>query len=117
MEDAMRGSLLVALFGAGLSLAVLAATSWSEPADGQPRTAAVAGQESGIITHLAGADGQPLLLTVVDAKEHWLGVYQIDRQSGAITLKSTRSFTWDRQLKEFNSDKPSPQDIRSGLPR
>jgi hypothetical protein len=44
-------------------------------------------------------------------------VYQIDRQTGEITLKSARNITWDRQLPEYNSGKPSPHDIRGGLSR
>jgi hypothetical protein len=54
---------------------------------------------------------------VIDPREQWIGVYHVDRASGEITLKSARKYTWDLQLIDFNSGKPLPQDIRSGLPR
>jgi hypothetical protein len=74
--------------------------------------------ESGaLISHFGGGDGQPLALTVVDPREQWIGVYHVDRMSGQITLKSARKYTWDSQLLDFNSGKPLPQEIRSGLPR
>jgi hypothetical protein len=114
----MRRMLTGALVGAGLVLASLVGTGFSNPGYG-PLTAApgAVGAEGGLVTHLVSADGQPLTLTVVDSRERWIGVYQIDRVSGEISLKSARKITWDTQLVDFNSGKPLPQEIRSGLQR
>jgi hypothetical protein len=114
----MRGLLFGALVGAVLVIANLATESSSEPAFGaQGPSAAVAAQDGAITTHLSGADGQPLTLTVIDPREHWIGVYHIDRSTGEISLKSARNITWDAKLIDFNSGKPLPQDIRSGQQR
>jgi hypothetical protein len=42
-------------------------------------------------------------------------VYQIEPQTGMITLKSVRRIAWDLQLTDFNTSNPLPQDIRNGL--
>jgi hypothetical protein len=74
-------------------------------------------ESSALISHFSGGDGQPMTLTVIDPREQWIGVYHVDRASGQISLKSARKYTWDTQLLDFNSGKPLPQEIRSGLPR
>jgi hypothetical protein len=67
--------------------------------------------------HVAAAEGQPQLVTVIDPRQRVLAVYHVDRASGQITPKSVRNITWDLQMTEYNSGDPLPQDIRSGLPR
>lgn len=114
----MRRLIVGTIVGAGLVIATFAGTGWSDPGYGPlPATTPAAVHDSGLITHVSGSDGQPLTLTVIDPREQWIGVYHVDRATGAIALMSTRKITWDIQLIEFNSGKPSPQDIRSGLPR
>jgi hypothetical protein len=118
----MRHCLVSALIGAGLVIAILAGRGESQGPLGQATGAAITrsyapAQGGELISHFGGADGQPLALTVIDPREQWIGVYHVDRASGEITLKSARKYTWDLQLIDFNSGKPLPQDIRSGLPR
>jgi hypothetical protein len=105
-----------ALLSAGVLIAILTGTGRSDPAYGpQQAVAATPALDGGLITHLSGADGQVQTLTVLDPHSRWIGVYHI-AGSGEITLKSARNFSWDLQLIEFNSGKPLPQEIRSGLP-
>ncbi len=52
-------------------------------------------------------------LAVIDPVARRVAVYQVDRSSGAITLRSVRNVTWDLQLDEFNGTKPTPREIRS----
>jgi hypothetical protein len=56
-------------------------------------------------------------VTVIDPIQRVMGIYQVDRSTGEIALRSVRNLTWDLQMIEFNSGKPMPQDIRSGLAR
>jgi hypothetical protein len=105
------------LFGAGLVIVAMSGTGWSDPGFvPSASTPPAPAQASGLITHMSAADGQPMTLTVIDPREHWIGVYHIDRATGAIELKGTRNITWDLKV-EFNSGKPTPQEIRSSLQR
>jgi hypothetical protein len=71
-----------------------------------------------LITHVtAAADAQPITVTVIDPRQRVMSIYHVDRATGEIALRSVRNLTWDLQLIEFNSGKPLPQDIRSGLGR
>jgi hypothetical protein len=119
-EETMRRMIVGGLFGVGLVIAALVGTGWGDPGFGPgPATTAPprAADSNGLITHLTTTDGQPLTLTVIDAREQWIGVYHVDRGTGVITLKSARKITWDTQLFEFNGVKPTPQEIRSSLNR
>ncbi len=117
----MRRIVVGAVSAAGLVIAVLAGTGWTDPGyniPGPVATGVVLEQEGrGLITHLSGVDGQPLVLTVIDPRAQWIGVYHIDRSSGSLTLKSARKISWDLDLVDYNTGKPLPQEIRSGLPR
>jgi hypothetical protein len=55
------------------------------------------------------------ILTVVDPRQRTVAVYHIDLGSGKITLRSARNIHWDLQMTEFNSDNPSPREIRLQL--
>jgi hypothetical protein len=52
---------------------------------------------------------------IYDSQRQTLAVYQIEPQTGMITLKSVRRIAWDLQLTDFNTSNPLPQDIRNGL--
>jgi hypothetical protein len=110
-----------AFVGAGLLFAVLAGPSASQVQSGVALPAALhppaqSGRGSDVITHFADANGQQVL-TVVDPRQQWIGVYHIDGKSGELTLKSARRYTWDLQLTYYNNGKPLPEDVRNGLPR
>jgi hypothetical protein len=111
----MRRSLFGALLGASLVIAIAAGRS----AVGGPEAAfaadAPARGSSELMTHVSASDGQPLTVTIIDPRQRVMAVYHVDRGSGEITPKSIRNITWDLQMTEYNSGKPTPQDIRNGL--
>jgi hypothetical protein len=110
----MRRSFVGVLLGASLVIAVLAGRSSSEP----PYTPPIdvpAHASSELFTNVTATEGQPVIVTVVDPRQRVIAIYQVDRNSGEITPKSIRNITWDLQMTEYNSGKPTPQEIRSGL--
>lgn len=114
----MRRSLF-ALLGVVLVFAAAAGRGAGDPTiDQRLGASAYPVEAGGLVSHLtATTDGQPLILTVVDPRQRWIGVYHVERTSGEVTLKSARNITYDEQLIEYNSGKPLPTEIRSGLPR
>jgi hypothetical protein len=116
-EVSMRQSLLSALVGAVLVIAVAAGSGFTEPAFGPLISTSPAAQSGELITHVTAVDGQPLVVTVIDPRQRVMGVYQVEHSTGKITPMSIRNFSWDLQMIEFNSGNPLPQDIRSGLQR
>jgi hypothetical protein len=115
----MRRSLLGALLGAGLVIAVTAGRGSTKSAFGGPGELASLAplQDTGLFTQVTAENGQPLTVTVIDPRQRAMAIYHVDRATGEITLRSQRNLTWDLQMIEFNSGKPLPQDIRSGLQR
>lgn len=111
----MRIMFVGAMLGASLVIGALAGRSSSEPAYGPPIDLPTRNGCSDLITHVTAADSGPVALTVIDTRQRVVAVYHQDRISGELVLKSVRNITWDLQLIEFNSGKPLPQDIRSGL--
>jgi hypothetical protein len=110
----MRHSFVGALLVAGLVVAATAGRTSSQPV---PTSIPTESQSGDLITHVTAGDGQPQVVTVIEPRKRVMAVYQVDRGTGQITLKSVRNFTWDLQMIEFNSGEPLPQDIRSGLQR
>jgi hypothetical protein len=101
-------------FIAGLVLAGLQ----SSPVAGQRVNPAVdSGPRQGELIAISNSSptGQQLLL--VDPRLKVICVYQVDRSSGQITLKSVRNVHWDMMMDEFNGVSPSPRDIRAILHR
>ena len=109
----MRKTVLGSIIGLGLIIVLL---GWGYPlAQADPRNS---GQDRGV-----GGDSLQALsfdvgdgrqqVTVLDPKLKTLAVYHVDRATGAITLKSVRSMTWDLLMEDYNSAKPTPGDIRS----
>jgi hypothetical protein len=113
----MRHSFVGALLAAGLVIAVAAERSSSE----QPAAAAeeVPARPGGgeLIAYVTAAEGQPNIVTVIDPRQRVLAVYHVDRTTGEITFKSVRNITWDLQMSGYNTGKPLPEDVRSGLQR
>ena len=62
-------------------------------------------------------DGAAPQVVVVDPTTYAMSVYQVDRTSGEISLKSVRNVRWDLQMEEFNGVSPTPSEIRSLLER
>ena len=110
----MRTALLGGLMTAGLFLAM---------ARGQNREASVYSSVTShgnnpaleLVTHFAQSNNGPHALVVVDPKQKVLGVYHVNATTGSISLKSVRQIRWDLEMIQFNSENPSPQEIRSGL--
>lgn len=111
----MRNTIAGAVLIAGLVIATTAVQSSSEPAYGLPVESSHASSGE-LITHVTATDAQQLV-TVIDPRQRVMAVYQVDRSTGKIVPRSVRNITWDLQMTEYNSGDPSPQDIRSGLPR
>ena len=44
-----------------------------------------------------------------------MSVYHVDRESGAVTLKSVRNVQWDLLMEEYNAVNPLPRDVRAVL--
>lgn len=101
----------------GVFCCVLAVAERSNAQVGQPghETQSSSGTAGNLITHVTATDGQSLAVTVIDVGKQVMATYQIDRQTGEITLKGVRNITWDLQMINFNTAKPLPQEVRSGL--
>jgi hypothetical protein len=52
-------------------------------------------------------------ITIVDSRQRVLAVYHVDRATGALALKSVRNLNWDLLIEDFNSDKPTPREVRA----
>lgn len=69
----------------------------------------------GLITHVQELDGKQLRVVVIDPASRVLGVYDLGRDNGDIKLRSIRNLNADLQMTHFNSEEPSPVDIRKML--
>jgi len=90
-------------------------TAYTPKTEAQPTPMAVAGAQEGIIAIQMPGTPTHQLMTLVDARRRVMSVYQIDRNSGEIRLKSVRNVDWDLQLDEFNGTNPSPREIQTLL--
>lgn len=115
MQKLSWSVLVMVAFISGLVVAGLASSplTGQRIAPGQPQTASPQGQLIAI-AHPADSGQQ---LTLVDPRLRVVSVYQVDRSTGQITLKSVRNVHWDMMMDEFNGVQPSPRDIRSLLHR
>ena len=113
----MRRSLIGALLGASLVIAVAAGRGVSETPYAPPIDSPARSGGNELITNVTATDGSALTVTVIDPKQRVMAVYHVDRNTGEISPKSVRNLTWDLQMIEFNSGSPLPQDIRNGLKR
>lgn len=112
----------VAVWGMGLGFGLFVASAiaclgWAQVHAEPPRAqvvdkAAPVGQL--IALSVEQSDGRQQI-TLIDPRTRVMSVYQIDRASGEISLKSVRNVHWDLQMDEFNSDSPTPREIRSLL--
>jgi hypothetical protein len=109
--------LLITLF----ALAVISWTIRPGKAQGEGAGGASIGPgmlpAAGLLSQVISQEGRPHTVVVTDPANAVLAVYHIDPVSGGIALKSVRNLSWDLKFTEYNSDNPSPQDVRAGLPR
>jgi len=133
----MRTTVLAALIGAGVVIAVV--TVAADPRDAyaprpggsyganrrpavpvnglgspMPITAQATGQLVALQTTV-GTEHQQV--TVIDPAAHVMSVYHIDLATGQIALKSVRNIHWDLQLTYFDCASPLPQEIQAQLER
>ncbi len=68
------------------------------------------------LTALLGptVEGQQLVL-LMDPQRQTLATYQVEIQSGQISLRSVRNCAWDLQMDDFNGVEPSPEKIQALL--
>jgi hypothetical protein len=52
-------------------------------------------------------------ITIVDPRGRSLAVYHVDRVTGGLSLKSVRNIAFDLQIEDFNSNSPTPREIRA----
>jgi hypothetical protein len=100
---------------ASLVIAVSAVRTSSQPAANSTIDAPLRAPSAELIMHVTEQEGLPQVVTVLDPRQRVLAIYHVDRTSGQILPRSVRNITWDLQMIEFNSGKPLPQDVRSGL--
>lgn len=79
-----------------------------------PMGAAGAGP-GGLVSQVIQQDGRPPAVLVTDPANAVLAVYHVDPTTGALSLKSVRNVSWDLKMLHFNSEDPSPKDVRAGI--
>jgi hypothetical protein len=112
----MKRAILGVLVGAGLVMALVGFWDQRNEVFAQraaPLPAATAGGDLIALPVPLGDKAQ--VLTIVDPRQRTVGVYHIDLSTGKITLRSVRNINWDLQMTEFNSDNPSPREVRLQL--
>jgi len=72
---------------------------------------------SGWISHFQEIEGRPSRVILIDPQTKVMGVYEINPKSGGITFKSSRNLSYDLQMLSFNSEDPSPEEIKKILDR
>jgi len=118
----------VAVFGL-IGLTVLVVLSWAsafdplayaqspKPVQAQPvlparLPVAAAGDLMAFSSETTSGPSQVIL---IDSKTRAMCVYHVDRETGAVELKSVRNFHWDLLIEEFNGVSPLPRAIRELL--
>jgi hypothetical protein len=110
MRTAVVGGVVIA----GLAIAALVATTLSEAVFAQRIAPHVGGSPGSLVTQTTAVGENRQQVTIIDPELHVMSVYHVE-PNGEIVLKSVRNFHFDLQMMEFNSAKPSPQEIRSLL--
>lgn len=95
----------------GLVLLIVAAV-YPEASAQRPVGVAERGQPGELLALSMDVEGRQQV-TVVDPRRQVMAVYHIDRNTGAINLRSVRNVQWDLVMEDFNSGSPTPREIRS----
>jgi len=96
----------------GFVLLVWGASSFPQAQAQRPITGAERAQPGELLALSMDVEGRQQV-TVVDPRRQVMAVYHIDRNSGAINLRSVRNVQWDLVMEDFNSGTPTPREIRS----
>ncbi len=112
----MRNAVLGTIIGLGLLIAL-----WvGGPSESQAQLRVPSAERGGVATEglqvvsVETVEGRQQLV-MMDPKAQVLAVYQIDRSTGSISLKSVRAIRYDLLLEHFGSEstKLKPGDIRT----
>jgi len=97
----------------GLGVLVLGSVGFLEAQAQRPvaQERSVTSPELVAMSYDAG-DGRQQI-TVIDSRQRVMAVYHVDRASGSLALKSVRNLNWDLLIEDFNSDKPTPREVRA----
>src|SRR5262245_45242300 len=104
---------IVGGFVAALAVLVFAAVGFPEAQAQRPASQDRQASASDLIALSQDAGDGRQQLTVIDSKQRVMAVYHVDRVSGALSLKSVRNLNWDLLIEDFNSDKPTPREVRA----
>ena len=106
----MRGAWMG--FGLVSLVLLIGAAAYPEAVAQRPVGVADRGQPGELLALSMDVEGRQQV-TVVDPRRQVMAVYHIDRNTGAINLRSVRSVQWDLVMEDFNSGSPTPREIRS----
>ena len=98
--------------GAAAGAANQLADGWGGPA---PAAGRPADRRDRLDWQILENPGGPHWVVVVDPERQVLAVYQVDQATGEIILKSVRSVSDDLRLKQHNTSKPTPREVRAML--
>lgn len=111
----LAGGMMLGLAGIVLAGAGLAQGPAARSAPASTLAAASSDRSAGgdlvVLSH-EGPDGRQQI-TVVDTRQRVIAVYQVDRASGALQLRSVRNVQWDLTIEEYNCASPAPREIRA----
>jgi hypothetical protein len=97
----------------GLGLLVIGAAGLSEAQTARPVSQErIAVSPDLLALGFDAGDGRQQI-TVIDPRQRVMAVYQVDRATGALALRSVRNLQWDLLIEDFNSDKPTPREVRA----
>ncbi|MCO6047257.1 hypothetical protein NG895_25435 [Aeoliella sp. ICT_H6.2] len=105
-----------------VALALLVTGSWIGHAGGQqqpgppaPKASLPSDELPPGCLQVVSEPGGPIAAVVYDPQQQVLGVYHVDRATGAIELKSIRQISQDLKLLHYQGKEPLPEDIRNAL--
>lgn len=101
---------------AGVVVAWLGWQVFSSPAYGQFGTSSAPASGEVMAVKITTSPGNERLI-LIDPNQQTMAVYKVLAESGAIKLESVRPYTWDLKMSSYNTEKPTPEEIKLGLER